>query len=82
MIRLSSDVDSDVRDWATFGLGALLELDTPAIRSNPDALFINKFSDAMLLVVRPNVSTLDSAAYLKEVLAQSEQTVFAQIINN
>ncbi len=56
-------------------------LDTPAIRSNPDALFLNKFSDGMLLVVRPNVSTLDSVDYLKEILAQSEQTVFAQVVN-
>lgn len=56
-------------------------LDTPAIRSHPDALFLSKFSDGMLLVVRPNVSTLDSASYLREVLAQSGQTVFAQVVN-
>ncbi|PZV19593.1 MAG: lipopolysaccharide biosynthesis protein [Pseudanabaena sp.] len=56
-------------------------IDTPAIRSNPDALFLNKFSDGMLLVVRPNVSTLDSVDYLKEILAQSGQTMFAQVIN-
>ena len=56
-------------------------IDTPAIRSNPDAVFLSKFSDGMLLVVRPNISTLDSADYLKEILKQSGQTVFAQVIN-
>ena len=32
MIRLSSDTDHDVRNWATFGLGSQIEDDTPEIR--------------------------------------------------
>jgi HEAT repeat protein len=33
LIKLSADVHPQVRNWATFGLGTLLEVDTPAIRT-------------------------------------------------
>jgi hypothetical protein len=32
LIKLSADEDRDVRDWATFGLGSLVKIDTPQIR--------------------------------------------------
>lgn len=33
LIALSTDADSQVRDWSTFGLGSQLDLDTPKIRA-------------------------------------------------
>lgn len=41
LIELSSDEESDVRDWATFGIGSMTELDTPDIRQ----ALVNRLND-------------------------------------
>ena len=42
LLPLTLDVDDDVRDWATFGIGALGKLDSPEIR---DAL-VSRLNDS------------------------------------
>jgi HEAT repeats len=45
LIALSTDVDSDTRDWATFALGALTEEDSPTIRDALAARLANQDDD-------------------------------------
>jgi hypothetical protein len=46
LIVLSRDVDGDVRDWATFGLGQISESDGPAIRAALLDRTTDSFQDA------------------------------------
>jgi HEAT repeat protein len=41
LLRLMNDIDPDVRDWATFGLGQLLDADSRAIRDG----FVGRLED-------------------------------------
>ncbi len=46
LIHLTHDEDEDVRDWATFGIGALSKADSPAIREALLARLDDSFEDA------------------------------------
>lgn len=46
LLRLTSDVDHDVRDWAVFGLGVLGDSDSPEIRDAFVARLDDSFEDA------------------------------------
>jgi HEAT repeat protein len=45
LIALSADVHPHIRDWATFGLGSLIGIDTPAIRAALYQRFITEDSE-------------------------------------
>jgi len=45
LVHLTSDEDEDVRDWATFGIGALGKTDSPAIRDALIARLKDTFED-------------------------------------
>jgi len=46
-----------------------------------DAPILGKMADGILMVVRPGVSRLGSAASAKEFLKQSGQNVLGQVVN-
>ena len=46
LIRLSTDLDQDVRNWATFGLGSSTEVDSPEIRNALAERLNDSFDDA------------------------------------
>jgi HEAT repeat protein len=48
LIELSQDKDNDVRNWATFGLGSLIDADTPEIRAALWARLKDPFEEACL----------------------------------
>jgi len=46
LVQLTRDEDEDVREWATFGIGALCKVDSPAIREALLARLDDSFEDA------------------------------------
>jgi len=46
LIQLTNDMDADVRDWATFGIGSLSKLDTPELREALVRNLDDPFKDA------------------------------------
>jgi len=46
LIELSGDEDEEIRDWATFGLGSLIDADTPEIREALWARTTDTYNDA------------------------------------
>jgi HEAT repeat protein len=46
LVALTADADGDVRDWATFALGSLCEIDTPEVRESLLARVADSNSEA------------------------------------
>jgi capsular exopolysaccharide synthesis family protein len=55
--------------------------DSPALGGTADATILNKLTDGSLLVVRPDVLTVQSAKTAKLFLSQSNQTVLGMVMN-
>lgn len=56
-------------------------IDAPPLAAVADGLVLNKVADGMLLVVRPGVANLGSAATAKTLLEQSGQPVLGMVVN-
>jgi len=62
LLALSNDIADEVRDWATFGLGTLLRLDTPSIRDALLARLDDEHHDTREEAMYGLVLRLDSRA--------------------
>jgi polysaccharide biosynthesis transport protein len=59
----------------------LVIIDAPSLQVAADALILGKKADGILLVARPGVVDVDSAAFAKELLYKSDQHVLGLVVN-
>ncbi|MGA9670423.1 MAG: HEAT repeat domain-containing protein [Terracidiphilus sp.] len=79
LVELTRDVDDDVRDWSTFGLGALGKMDTPEIR---DAL-VDRLNDSFEDVRQEAIvglARLKDSRVIPALMLSLEQPAVADII--
>ena len=79
LLPLTRDVDDDVRDWATFGIGALGKLDSPEIR---DAL-VSRLNDSFENVLQEamvGLGRMKDPSVLSSLLFALEQPTVADIL--
>jgi len=79
LVYLSRDEDEDVRDWATFGIGALGQVDSPAIRDALIDRLEDSFEDARLEAIA-GLAQLKDERVLPSLLSALDQTKVPDVI--
>jgi HEAT repeat protein len=79
LVELTRDVDDDVRDWSTFGIGALGKMDTPQIR---DALVdrLNDWFEDVRQEAIVGLARMKDRRVLPALMLSLEQPTVAEII--
>ena len=79
LLVLTRDVDDDVRDWATFGIGALGKLDTPEIRDALLSRLNDTFEDVRQEAI-VGLARLKDERMLPSLVSALEQPAVADIL--
>jgi HEAT repeat protein len=79
LVYLTRDKDEDVRDWATFGIGALGKTDSPAIREALIDRLDDSFEDARQEAI-VGLARLKDERVLPAMIAHLEQPEVADIV--
>jgi hypothetical protein len=79
LIRLTRDVDDDVRDWSTFGLGALGKVDSPEIRDALADRLTDSFEDVRQEAI-VGLARLKDHRALPTLMSSLQQPTVAEII--
>jgi HEAT repeat protein len=79
LVELTRDVDDDVRDWSTFGIGALGKMDTPRIRDALVDRLHDSFEDVRQEAI-VGLARVKDRRVLPALMLSLEQPTVAEII--